>query len=186
MPTKPKGKVRRMASVQEILRNLNSTVLNFENIDDFDQFRRALESDFGPQCAFEEIYISDIINLSWEIWRLRIFKKDTLNRMFFNKLFELLVEKYVPKPDPTATAEFEALLEAGETGNREKLDAFERRRQAERKPYVDLVNGWFTDEKARQEIQKLLGKETIDEIQMSILNEIPAGLEPLDQAIATL
>ncbi len=172
MSRKSPGNIRRWASAREFLRIANSPVLNCESGDDFNIMRRALEYEVDPQGFVQEMYVSDIAGLVWEMLRLRRCKKERLNREYWDKLYDILKEQCTEYDEP----------EPGSWVKNERVDEEKLQR------LWDLADGWFTDENVRKKISELLGGYIFDdaEIEMSINQEPSELIDALDSSIAAL
>lgn len=68
-------------------------LLTTESAADFEALRTRFTDDVNPRDAIERMHCDDIVNLVWEIMRLRRAKVALLNLALRDALFEILVEK---------------------------------------------------------------------------------------------
>lgn len=169
LSSKSQGGLRRYVSARDFLAIANSPVLNWENSDDFDRVRGALEYEIDPRGFIEELYVGEVAVIVWELLRLRRLKQMKINGTYWEKLHDLLHEQCVESD--------ESKEDASET-TRFDQEQFDR--------VWELANGWFEDEKVRKKISQELDGYEIDEAQLelSVMDDLSEELEALDRAIA--
>lgn len=164
-------KSRPPMTAETFLTTANSPVLDHESAEGFDRIRQALECEINPQGFIEKVYVSDIAGILWEIMRLRGGKNELLNRKYLDVLDKIL-ELHCTEYDFDTPPGFPPI---------EKIDFDKLDRLRE------FAKQWFANEKAREEISKLMGYE-IDEINIetAVLKNPPKEIEVFDRAIAML
>jgi len=166
-----KGGVRRYLSAREFLSIANAPVLNWENADDFARLHGALEDEVNPRGFVEEMYISEIAAIVWELLRWRRLKQIKINRAYWDKLHDMLHQACI---EPVESTEHD--------NNKSKTIRFN---QGKFDHVWDLAKDWFDDEKSRKQISELLGGLEIDdlEIETSVLDNLSEEIAAIDRKI---
>jgi len=131
-------------------------LLQTENRQDFDQLHKTIQREIKPQGIIEEMYVSEIACLIWEILRLRRCKAATINSAYARALKNLLKQpSKTPEgvPDMLISPEEMAEYEADS-----RLDISDDDREIE-----DLAFDWFGSKKAKERVSKLLRDFNLDE-----------------------
>jgi hypothetical protein len=131
-----------------------------ESSDNYELVRNRFIDEIGPHGIVEQLYVEDVIYLSWEILRLRRCWTNIINSAFRGALEKILAE-LLRQPD--------ALIETHESHAKE------------------LALDWFSDQKARSRALKILEQFGLDEtaIEAEAIRNRIADLERLDKLLAS-
>jgi predicted nucleic acid-binding protein len=127
-----------------------------ESAEDFQRIRDAFCHEIGPQGIVEQVYVDDIVHLTWEILRLRRCKNLVIN-IFYQEGLADLIRQLSRQPD-----EYEEDVED----------------QAN-----EMAAAWFTDREAKRHVSELLKTHQLDEsaIEAAAVNKAAGCLEQLDK-----
>ena len=100
-----------------------------ESSDEFDHVHDAIYQELKPSGAIKQLYAADIIELSWEIQRLRRCKAGIVN-LTFRPALQTLLKQLLRQP---GQRDYEVVGEAD-----------------------DLAQRWFTDQAAKKQVAELL------------------------------
>jgi hypothetical protein len=131
-----------------------------ESADEFAALRKELKKEIRPEGAIEEMYVDDVIALTWDILRLRRCQVGIINAAFLAALRGIL----------------EQLL------NRRDYEFPYHHEQAA----DDLARDWFENKKAKSEVAALLRKFGLDEaaIEAEAFRSRADDLERLERMLA--
>jgi hypothetical protein len=135
-----------------------SPLLATESKNDFDQILEALVQEIEPRGIVERMFVGDIAHLSWDILRYRRCKAGIINFKLRDALENLLQDLlHVP---------------------------------GESLPFAEAKNlayRWFSNQKARKQVLKLLEQFNLDEsaIEAEAIRVLAANLEQLDRLLAS-
>jgi hypothetical protein len=104
---------------------------------EFDRLRETFIGDVAPRGAMEEMYVSDMASIVWEMLRLRRCRAVAVNTAFRDAV-ATVAERMMDYSGEPATA-----------GRRQKA--------------LDLARRWFNDGHAKHEVLTLLGRYDLDE-----------------------
>ncbi len=138
-----------------------SPLLITESRAEFDRVRGSFDQEFKPRGILEQVYVSDIAHLTWEILRLRRCKAAIINSGFRVALQAVLKQ---------------ALRRPGEYA----LEIYE--------DVESLACAWFSDPAAKRQVSKLLKDFQLDEsaIEAEVIRTSAADLELLERLLASL
>ena len=147
-------------------------LLRGESIDDFYDLRDMIERDIVPMGVIEAVYVADITCIIWDILRLRRCKAAAINTAYLRALRTLLMELSV-RPDQVIRSRI-----GNEISDEEK----------EELKIADLALRWFTDDDAKLEVSRLLGRFQLDEsaIETRAIRNMSSQLEWLDKMMMSL
>ena len=128
---------------------------------EFVALRKALEREIGPHGIVEQLYVSDVVHLVWDILRLRRSKAGIIN-VAFRRVLATLLTQLLQRP--------------------EQLPSDVQDKAAA------LANAWFTDEKAKKQVAQILRQFQLDEsaIEAEAIRDLSADLERFDRLLASL
>lgn len=137
-----------------------SPLLITESKDEFDCLRDAFDQEIKPRGTIEQMYVADIVQLTWEILRLRRCKAGMINAAFLRAL-ESLLDPFLRRPGGYRRYMGE---EAG-----------------------SLARAWFSDPAGKKEVAQLL-KDQLDEmaIEAEAVRSLTDKLEQLDRLLSSL
>jgi hypothetical protein len=131
-----------------------------ESADEFDRIRDALDQEIEPRGIIEQMYVSDIACLIWEILRLRRCKAALINSQIHAALITVLTQ---------------ILREPGQGG-------FEVEAEAKKLAYA-----WNNNKVARRRVLKLLAQKQLDEsaIEAEAIQKLSTEIEQLDRMLTS-
>jgi hypothetical protein len=140
---------------------LQSPLLATESKDDFDRIRDAFNDEIKPRGIVEQMYIADIIYLTWEILRLRRCK-DVVISSRIRAALEKLLPEILRGPDE---------------------EAYEREDEGR-----ELAYGWFSNKQIKKQIVERLHQFHLDEsaVEALAIRDSMGEIEQLDRLLASL
>jgi hypothetical protein len=135
-----------------------SPLLITESKEEFEQLRDAFNQEIKPRGIVEQMYVADIIILTWEIVRLRRCKAGNVNLTFGTALKKVLGQ-LLRKPMGTVPQV-----------------------EADR-----LAHRWFSDPQAKKQVSELLRHFQLDEsaIEAEAIKSLGADLDRFDRLLAS-
>ena len=131
-----------------------------ESAEDFAALNAAFAQAIKPRDVVEQMYVDDIVALSWEILRLRRCKTAIINTAFEDALLTIL----------------------------NRLMGYLNSDSPESEERAALVSDWFSEPKAKGEVSELLAQYHLDEsaIEGEAIRSVSSDLEVLDRMLTSL
>jgi hypothetical protein len=144
-------------------------LLQTENSEEFDLLLEALRREIKPRGVIEELYLSDITCISWEILRYRRCKTALINSAYFDALKVILHQ--LSKVSPA----FPELAWPNQTNDDDRKLA-------------DLAFDWFRTKKAKVQITNLLKEFQLEEsaIEAQAIRAVSKELDWLENMLISL
>jgi hypothetical protein len=140
-------------------------LLHTESRSEFDALRKALEREIRPKGIVEQMYVSDIGFIAWEILRLRRCKIAIINSGYLQALKDVVAQ--VSQEPPKTKGGFSA------------IDLMPVPLTDEEQNLANLPFEWFHLAKAKKEVTRMLGAFGLDESAIEA-RAIHAASEDLD------
>lgn len=159
-------------------------MLPTENREDFETLHKALRREIKPTGAIEDIYVSDITWLVWEILRLRRCKTVIINAAYFDVLKDILAR--VSKEPQIATRYIPAQISQPFTFESEEVPSRPYTQKELRRESFPF--DWFHDKQAKKELALKLARFGLDEaiIDAEPLRSACKDLRLLDEMLISL